>query len=217
MIPLIRVTRRIAVPLAVAGQLVLVAGGCARAQQQAKPQKPLPVQGLLLAPLVGLPIPVLPLTYLIADADTPGLPGSHAAQLTWADSVLAEALVTHGPEATWIFPAELRRVARRAPWTVTDPDHMSQSVMRFQNITKVPDPLFANIRSLIAMTGSRVVMIPAAVHFTRGVDGVKAEAILVLVDARNGAILWRSYPVTTAPTAGEALAATIARVLPDAH
>ena len=196
---------------------VLVAGGCAQAQSTPKPPKPLPAPGLLLAPLAGQPIPVLPVTYILSDSGVAGLPATRLGQLAWADSVLGEALLAHGPEASWVFPAELRRVARRGAGVVADPDKMTQSVMRYPNVTKVPDPLLSNLRALIAMTGSRFVMIPAMYRITQTPEGVKVEATLVLVDARSGGIPWRSNPVATAATAGAALAATIARILPDVH
>jgi len=67
------------------------------------------------------------------------------------------------------------------------------------------------------MTSSRFVMIPAALRFTQSAAGVRVEVVLVLADSRSGEIAWRSTPVTTAATAGAALAATIAWILPDAR
>ncbi len=196
---------------------LLLTTGCAHVQSTAKPPKPLPAPGLLLAPISSQPIPVLPVTYIVADSAVPGMPAARMAQLTWADSVLAEALQAHGPEATWVFPPELRRVAKRGAGVVADPDRMTQAVMRFSNVSKVPDPLLSNLRGLIAMTNSRAVLIPAMWRITNTPEGVKVEATLVLVDARTGTVMWRSSPVATAATAGAALAATIARVLPDLH
>ncbi|MGH7592575.1 MAG: hypothetical protein ACRELE_01780 [Gemmatimonadales bacterium] len=197
--------------------LTLLAGnGCAHAQQSTKPQKPLPAPGLLLAPLAGQPIAVLPVSYVVSDGARPaGLPATRAAQLLWADSIVAEGLQARGPEASWILPPELRRVARRAPGMVVDPDKMGQSVMRYENLRRVPDPFLSSIRALVAMTGSRFVLIPAALRFSEIGDSVRVEATLVLADARSGAIAWRSTPIATATTAGAALTATIARILPD--
>lgn len=197
--------------------ILTAAGGCARAQTPPKTPKPLAAPALLLAPLAGQPVAVLPATFVISDANVAGMPAGRPAQLAWVDSVVGEALQTRGPEATWMLPAEVRRFARRAPGIVTDPDQMGQATLRFEGFKKVPDPLFANIRSLVAMTGSRFVMIPAAFRFTQTAAGVKVEATLVLTDARTGMIPWRSSPVAVAATAGAALAATIAWILPDAH
>jgi hypothetical protein len=197
--------------------VAVISGGCASAQSEPKTPKPLPAPALLLAPIAGQPIPVLPITVVTADSGIPGLPSTRVAQLAWADSVVAEALQARGPEATWVLPAELRRVAKRGAGVVADPDHMTQAVMRYENVKKVPDPLLSNLRGLIAMTNSRYVMIPAAIRITRTAAGVQVESTLVLVDARSGAIPWRSNPVATAATAGAALAETIARILPDAR
>lgn len=210
--------RRVTVCAAAFVFTLLAGNSCAHGQQPGKPPKPLPAPGLLLAPLAGQPIAVLPVTYLVFDnVSGGGLPATRPAQLAWADSILADGLQARGPEAAWIWPAELRRVARRAPGMVTDPDRMGQSVMRYENLKRVPDPFLSNIRSLVAMTGSRFVLIPAALRFTQVGDSVRVEATLVLADARLGVIAWRSTPIATAASAGVALAATIARILPDAR
>jgi hypothetical protein len=212
-----RLLRRALIGTASVLMTVVVGGSCARAQSAPKTPKPLPAPALLLAPLAGQPIAVLPATYIITDGAVTGVPVGRAAQLAWVDSVVGEALQARGPEAHWMLPAEVRRVARRAPGIVTDPDQMGQATMRFEGFKKVPDPLFANIRSLSALTGSRFVMIPAAFRFSQTAAGVKVEATLVLTDARSGTIPWRSSPVATAVTAADALAAAIAWILPDAH
>jgi hypothetical protein len=195
----------------------MLAGATASAQGTPKPAKALPAPGLLLAPLAGQAIPVLPATYIVADSAIPGLPATRLARLAWADSVLMEALEARGPEATWTSPAEVRRIARRAAGTVTDPDRMGQSLLRYSNINKVPDPLLSNLRALIALTDSRVVLIPAMYRFTKTADGVRAEATLVMVDARSGSVPWRSNPVAVGPDAAAALAGTIAWILPEGH
>jgi hypothetical protein len=195
----------------------VVGAGSVPAQTPAKTPKPLPAPALLLAPLAGQPVAVLPATYVITDGNVADLPVTRAAQLAWVDSVVGEALQTRGPEARWMLAPELRRIARRAPGMVTPPDEMGQATMRFEGFKKVPDPLFASIRSLVALTGSRFVMIPAAFRFTQTPAGVRVEATLLLTDARSGDIPWRSSPIAVAPTAAAALAATIAWILPDAR
>jgi hypothetical protein len=201
-------------PFAAAFALALVVSTAA-AQQHGKQPKAPSAPALSLTPLVGLPIPVLPATFLVADTGIVGIPVGRVAQLAWADSVLLDALQTRGPEANWMGPAELRRAAKRAPGMMPDPDHMSQSALRFESIKRVPDPILANLRMMIAMTNTRYVMVPASVRFRRMADGVEATTVLVLADPRSGEILWRSTPVAAAATAGAALAGTIAWVLPD--
>lgn len=180
-------------------------------------QKPAPAPALAVAPIAGQRVPVLPLTLLTADSAIEAtLPPDRISRLAWADSIMAEVLMERGPEVTWVLPAELRATARRAPATVTNPDRMGHALMRAEGIEVVPDPLRAYLRSLTAMTNSRLVMIPAAVRFTTdSMGGIRAETVLVLADSRNGAVLWRSQPVASAGTAHEALRATIRHILPD--
>ena len=176
--------------------------------------KPLPAPALMLAPIVGQPIPILPISFVLADTGL-GAPVAHAALLAWADSVIVDGLQARGSEAHWLTPADLRRTAKRAPGIVTDPDYMSQSVMRFEGLKKVPDPLLANIRALVAITNSRYVMVPAALRISGTPGHVHAELTMVLADARSGTIAWRSTPVVDATTAAEAVAQAIAHILPD--
>jgi hypothetical protein len=193
----------------------MLLAGCGHSQRAGEPPKPLPAPALFLAPIAGQPIPILPVTFIVSDSGLPGLPVSHTEQAAWADSIIGDAFEAHGPEVHWLRPPELRRIARRATGMMADPDHMTQAVMRFQNLSKVPDPLLGNLRTLIALTGSRVVMIPASLRFSMTPGGIHAEVVLVLADARSGQVTWRSTPVATAPTASAALAATIGRILPD--
>lgn len=179
-------------------------------------QEPKPAPALLLAPLAGQPIPVLPITYVVADSGTsPMLPAGLRPRLAWADSLVGEVLLGRGPEVSWLLPEELRRIARRAPGTVSNPDRMGQALLRSDGLKRIPDPLFSQLRSLAAMSNARQVMVPAAVRFSRVAEGVRAEVVLVLADARSGALLWRSTPFAIAATPAEALGAAMAKILPD--
>jgi hypothetical protein len=176
-----------------------------------------PAPALSVAPLAGQMIPLLPITYITSDTPLAALlPSGNAAQMAWADSVVGAAFQMRGPEVSWILAPELRRVARRAPGMVTDPDRMGHALMRASNMDRVPDPLRSYLRSLSAMTESRMVMIPAAVRFSAdSTGGVRAELVLVLADTRNGSVRWRSNPSAVAATPAAALEATVAYVLPD--
>jgi hypothetical protein len=197
--------------LRIAGVLVL-AVGTAPAQEP----KASPAPALLLSPLAGQPIPVLPITYVVADSTvTPMLPAALAQRLAWADSLVGEALLGRGPEVSWLLPEELRRIARRAPGTVSNPDRMGQALLRADGLKRIPDPLFSQLRSLAAMSNARQVLVPAAVRFRRVVEGVRAEVVLVLTDTRSGALLWRSTPFAVAATPDAALSAAMAKILPD--
>ena len=175
---------------------------------------PRPADALNVAPLAGQSVPVLPVTYLIADS-VAGVPATRAALLAWADSIVGETLEARGPEIRWILAPALRQIARRAPSTVPPPDRMGHALLRSRGIDRVPDPLRVYLRSMSALTGSRVVMVPAAIRFVNVVGGVQAEVDLVMADTRNGSIPWRSRSVASAATAGDALQLAVANILPD--
>jgi hypothetical protein len=196
---------------------VAALAACSANPRPAPAQRAAPAPALAVAPLAGQRVPVLPLTLITADGlAADALPAGREARLAWADSVVAEVLRERAPEVTWVLPPELRAAARRAPATVTDPDRMGQALLRAEGIEVVPDPLRSYLRALTAITNARMVLVPAAARFTPDSTGaIRVEAVMVLADSRNGAIVWRSHPVHSAPTAAEALGGALRRLLPD--
>jgi hypothetical protein len=160
---------------------------------------------------------VIPLTLVISDdvlGQTPPLTNRLAA-LAWADSLLAAALEGRGPEVKWVLPPELRKIARRSPTVAPDPDRMGQSLLRAQKLQEVPDPLRSSLRSLMALVGGRMVLVPAALAFLKEPGGeVRAELSLVLADTRTGKVVWRTLAWGTGPTLERALVKALDTVLP---
>ncbi len=186
---------------------------------QGKPtsRKPVPAPALLITALAGQAIPVLPLTYVVVD-DSIGdavVPTTRVALLRWADSIVAEEIIARAPEVTWIMGAELRRKTRSAPGMLPAPDRLGQASLRFENLKRIPDPLFGYLRALVALADGRLVLVPASVRLTATEGGVRAETMFVLADGRTGDIIWRSSPVAVARTAAGAIKATVAYILPD--
>jgi hypothetical protein len=148
--------------------------------------------------MAGQEVAVLPVTYVLADpaieADSTFLPWAELGpSLYRADSLLAEALARRAPEVNWVLPPALRRLYRRAPGMLTDPDRMGQSVLRSESMDQVPGQLNASLRKLTAMTDGRLVLVPAAVAFGADSTGqLRAALSMVLVDARRGTVVWRS-------------------------
>jgi hypothetical protein len=170
--------------------------------------------------LGGQDVAVLPITLVAID---PAFEGDslfaryrdHRATLTWADSAIGGALTERAPEVKWVLPPRLRKLARRAPGLVDDPDEMGQAVLRSQRLKEVPDQLRASLRNLTALINGRVVFVPAALGFIKDQGGqVRAELSLVAADARSGRILWRSLPAANGATPAAALAGALAGVLP---
>jgi hypothetical protein len=196
---------------------VAALAACSANPEPAPAQRAVPAPALAIAPLAGQRVPVLPLTLITTDGlAADALPAGREARLAWADSLVAEVLRERAPEVTWVFPPELRAAARRAPATVTDPDRMGQALLRAERLEVVPDPLRSYLRALTAITNARMVLVPAAARFAPDSTGaIRVEAVMVLADSRNGAIVWRSHPVHTAATAAEALGGALRRLLPD--
>jgi len=176
-----------------------------------------PVRPLVTSPLAGQSVGVIPLTLVISDEVLGQIPPltNRPAALAWADSMLAAALEGRGPEVKWVLPPELRKIARRSPTVAPDPDRMGQSLLRTQKLQEVPDPLRSSLRSLMALVGGRMVLVPAALAFLKEPGGeVRAELSLVLADTRTGKVVWRTLAWGTGPTLERALVKALDAVLP---
>ncbi|MEO8090336.1 MAG: hypothetical protein ABI703_08575 [Gemmatimonadales bacterium] len=179
-----------------------------------------PIPILPTARISGQTVSILPITMVVADpsiqADTVyAAYHDRRAALARADSLVAEGIVSRSPEVNWVPPRELRKMARRSAGYLVDPDQMGQAVLRAPKIMIVPDPLRSSLRSLMAVAGGRLVLVPAAVGFGPEPDGrIRADLSLVLADARTGKVIWRSLSYGRGRSPDEALNAALAAVLP---
>jgi hypothetical protein len=179
-----------------------------------------PVAILPTGRITGQTVAILPITLLVADpvlqADS-----SYAAYadrrvaLARADSLVSEGIVSRAPEVNWVPPHDLRKMARRSAGYLVDPDQMGQAVLRAPKMLTVPDPLRSSLRSLMAVAGGRVALVPAAIGFGPEPDGqIRADLSLVLADARTGKVVWRSVAYGRGKSPDQALNAALAAVLP---
>lgn len=200
--------------------LALACGGRAApgGAEPAEAQEPeaRPVVPLSVTPFTGQKVPVLPITHLLVPSAlaTDSAVAPRERGLAWADSAFGEFLQARMPEVTWVLPAELRRVARRAPGMVGDPDRMGQASLRNPRLTTVPDPLRSSLRALAAITDARFILVPASVTFDGVPGAVRADATFVLADIRTGAVLWRAVPRGEGPTAAAAYEAAVLQIAP---
>jgi hypothetical protein len=196
----------------------------AGAQQPAPPAAPSrPAPKVLPVPiqaLVGQNVALMPITLIAPDpalqSDTIYAPyRERRTALLWADSLIGDAFSGRAPEVRWVLPAELRKVARRSPGIVGDPDQMGQAALRSPKLRDIPDPLRSSLRNLMAVVGGRVVMVPASIGFGRQADGlIRADLSLAAADTRSGKVLWRSLAIGSGANPREALDAALAAVLP---
>jgi hypothetical protein len=203
--------------------LVLALTGCGGSRQEpaaaASAVDP-PTAILPTSRLTGQVVAILPITLVVAD---PALQSDSAyaayrdrrVALEQVDSLVSEGLTTRAPEVNWVPPRELRKMARRSAGYLADPDQMGQAVLRGPKVNVVPDPLRSSLRSLMAVAGGRLALVPASLGFGHEADGkIRADLSLVLADARTGKVVWRSVALGRGTTPTEAVNAAIAAVLP---
>ncbi|MDQ3222493.1 MAG: hypothetical protein M3Q75_03330 [Gemmatimonadota bacterium] len=203
--------------------LALAVPSCAGGQQEpaaAAPSTTDPVPVLPTSRISGQTVAILPLTLVVAD---PALQSDSVyagyrdrrAALARADSLVSEGITARAAEVNWVPPRELRKIARRSAGYLTDPDQMGHAVLRGPKITVIPDPLRSSLRSLMAVAGGRLALVPASLGFGRELDGqIRADLTLVLADSRTGKVIWRSLVLGRGKMPDEALNAAIAAVLP---
>lgn len=205
--------------------LALLTISCSAGAQQPAPTPPpaAPTPQVVPVPtaaLVGQNVALMPITLIAPDpalqSDTVYAPyRERRAALLWADSLIGDAFTGRAPEVRWVLPAELRKVARRSPGIVGDPDQMGQAALRSPKLREIPDPLRSSLRNLMAVVGGRMAMVPASIGFGRQADGrIRADLALVAADTRSGKVLWRSVAIGSGSNPREALDAALAAVLP---
>jgi hypothetical protein len=201
--------------LAIAATLALAVVVALPLTAQQVPTLPVPSEAL-----AGQEVAVMPLTLVATDpaflSDTTfARYRDRRTTLSWADSVIGDAFVGRAPEVRWVLPPELRKVARRSPGIVGDPDQMGQALLRSPKLRSIPDPLRSSLRNLMAVVGGRVAMVPASLGFVPDTARrVRAELSLVAADTRSGKVLWRSLALGSGPTPDAALVAALDAVLP---
>ncbi len=203
--------------------LVVAAQACGGARQE--PAAPAtaadpPTAILPTSRFTGQTVAILPITLVVAD---PALQDDSAyasyrnrkLALAQADSLISESITSRAPEVNWVPPRELRKMARRSAGYLADPDQMGQAVLRGPKVTVIPDPLRSSLRSLMAVAGGRVALVPASLGFGPEPDGkIRADLSLVLADSRTGRVMWRSIALGRGETPDQALNAAMAAVLP---
>jgi hypothetical protein len=213
-------TFRLSTPLALLLAMALPACGGSRREPAAATAGDPPTAVLPTSRLTGQNVAILPMTLVVAD---PSLQSDSVyasyrdrrVALEQVDSLISEGLRNRAPEVNWVPPRELRKMARRSAGYLADPDQMGQAVLRAPKIEVVPDPLRSSLRSLMAVAGGRIALVPAALGFGPETDGqIRADLSLVLADARSGKVMWRSVALGRGKTPNEALNAAIAAVLP---
>jgi hypothetical protein len=144
----------------------------------------------------------------------PQLETERTAILDIANTTLDTALRRDAREVEWQGLEEQRRAARRNPTLNLNPDRFPTAYTAAATVERIPDPLWAQVRTLSAVTGARYAVIPAAVRVTGRDSAYIAEYVIVGADTRRGAIVFRSRALgTAAPTLRAAFASAAAHLV----
>ncbi len=190
-------------------------GHAARTQPQdpieAIPQGPLPVGSL-----AGSHALLLTVGGMVFGDSVLALEAQQTALLDAANAALDTALRRDAREVTWDGLPEQRHTVRRNPTFDIDPDRLPTSYLVGGRVQQVPDPLWSDIRTLAALANARYAIVPAAARIGGAPEAYRASYVLVIVDARTGAVLWRGRTDGgRAATPAQALARAAAAVVPN--
>jgi hypothetical protein len=143
----------------------------------------------------------------------PELEAHRTALLNSANVLLDSAMRRDGREVNWMGLEEQRRAARRNPTLGIDPDRLATSYMIGGHVEKIPDPLFAQVRSLAAVTNARFAVFPAGVRITGTEGNYIASYVLVVANARSGDVMMRIRSTGHAAATAEAAMASAAALI----
>lgn len=138
------------------------------------------------------------------------------------DSAIAGALGERGLARQWLYPADLARAQRASPTYAADPYALGVGPLRNPNLvagSKVGEPLGSQLRTMIALTDARAVLIPVELRFEPAPDGKGVAALrIAVVDGRLAELRWigtvRSDPaVAFSPGVLESLAVHLADLI----
>lgn len=148
---------------------------------------PLPAAGL-----AGAPVLILPLVGLEAGPGVEGDGDIGPNAKARVDSVIAVTLTKRVPAVPWMA-AGTARARVEADSSLPHLDSLPMHLLPLRALMTVSPELIEPLRSLITITQGRYVMAPVRVTWRPGANGLKrAEFTVLLIDARVGAVAWKS-------------------------
>jgi hypothetical protein len=140
------------------------------------------------------------------------------------DDELTFALGEHGLKERWTFADGIVRSVKRNPQLTVDPHALDAAEIRMGhrfNEWQLHDHLASQLRSLIALSEARYVLVPVELRITNlpGAHGVgRATLHVVLIDARRSQVQWMGdvSGATTAkftPAIGADIASRLAELI----
>jgi hypothetical protein len=177
--------------------LAVYAGACGPQEPAARAPRPTATPARPLAGIAAQRVVVAP-ALVVREGD----PAGWAARiprlrefLRVLDDEIAAALADRGLGQAWVFPDQLWRGHSRNPSLGVDPYRLATQPLRGARLAvgeRLPEPLASQLRALVAVHDSRLVLLPIEVFFdVDRAGGTGRTALrLALVDARLAEIRW---------------------------
>lgn len=195
---------RSVVPVAALLVLAACAGSSAPVTAQSPAPTPaptttagtVPATGPILAPFASQPVILLP-TQFLAGGDSLGWAakaGAVGEYLKGVDDEIAFALQQRRTARQWILPMALARKLRNnvtyAPADIYDIGAGPLRDPKLKTDEPLADPIASNLRSMIALTEARYVLVPIELSFAGPKTAGRATLKLALIDARSARLVW---------------------------
>lgn len=138
---------------------------------------------------------VLPVQY-VTFSDSMGwsaLAPSSRKYLTNMDDEISFAMGERGLGTQWKFAADVARSVERNSSYAPDPYALAANQLRSgvkSDAWQLSEPLASQIRSLVALTDARYVMLPVEIRMTGGRSSGRATLHVVVIDARRSQVQW---------------------------
>lgn len=138
---------------------------------------------------------VLPVQYLTL-ADSLGASGvvpPAREYLAGLDDEIAFAFAERGLAGRWRFASDIARAVGRNAGYAPDPKALNAGPLRAGAKTdpwQLGEPLASQLRSLVALTDARYVLVPVELRVTGSRSSARAVLHVVVVDARRSQIQW---------------------------
>ncbi len=108
-----------------------------------------------------------------------------------SSALLDSVLMRDARDVTWHDQEGMRRLLRRSPGLAPDPTELATGFLLAKRVEGIPDPLWSSIRTLGALSGARMAVIPVAVRLAGRTGAVSATYAVAVVDVRIGQMVWR--------------------------
>ena len=110
------------------------------------------------------------------------------------DDELEYVLTERGLSARWILPRQLAQLTRRAGTYASDPRALNVEALRrrreYPRDESLPDPLASQLRSLVAFTDARWVLLPVEARIEPAAGPARLVVQLAMIDARGALVAW---------------------------